>query len=341
MPSYTSEEIARHNSASSLWVSYQGHVYDLTEFAAGHPGGIEYLLDYAGRDVATVMKDPLEHIHSESAYELLVEYRIGEVAASGKPGSAEIQAAAASCPPTTDIQADFSRERFLDLSQPLFPQMLRSSFSKEFYMNQIHKPRYLAYSAPFFGHDSYLEPFTKTPWFVVPLLWIPIVAWFANQALVRGLDPLLIALYMAFGLGVWTLLEYILHRFVFHVEALLPDHPLALCLHFTLHGVHHYLPMDRLRLVMPPALGFTLAYPLVQLGHLAFPAGISHAVMAGTIAGYIAYDLTHYYLHHGRPFIQHLRSMKTYHLAHHYKDFNLGYGVTVKVWDRMFNTLLN
>ncbi|RMD43781.1 hypothetical protein DV735_g1388, partial [Chaetothyriales sp. CBS 134920] len=43
-------------------------------------------------------------------------------------------------------------------------------------------------------------------------------------------------------------------RFLFHLDKFLPDHPYALTLHFVLHGIHHYLPMDRYRLVMPPAL---------------------------------------------------------------------------------------
>ncbi|KAJ1978709.1 fatty acid alpha-hydroxylase [Dimargaris verticillata] len=343
---WSSAEVARHNRADSLWVSYRGKVFDLTEFAQDHPGGLDLLLDYAGQDVEKVMKDPLEHAHSDAAYDLLDDYCIGTLNPAGgsgcrPPSSKEIDAAAAEVLPATDIKADLEKEHFLDLSKPLFMQMVRSSFSKEFYMQQIHKPRYLSYPAPFFGTDAWLEVTTKTPWFVIPTIWLPLMAWYASAGYAIVQDLLVVGLYMAFGLGLWTLIEYALHRFVFHIEALLPDHPLALCIHFTLHGVHHYLPMDRYRLVMPPALGLTLAYPLFKLGHAAFPAGMSHAVIAGTILGYVAYDLTHYYLHHGRPFFQHLCSMKSYHLAHHYKNFNLGFGVTVKFWDRAFNTLLN
>ncbi|KAJ1923226.1 fatty acid alpha-hydroxylase [Tieghemiomyces parasiticus] len=347
MRTFTADEVRVHNHAKSLWVTYQGQVYDITTFAPDHPGGIDYLLHFAGGDVEAAMKDPLEHIHSESAYTMLKDYHIGILDTSSSQATPaysedELQAASSNEPLETDKKADFESEKFLDLDRPLFPQMVRASFSKEFYMEQIHKPRYVSYAAPFFGLDSPLEVFTKTPWFVVPLVWIPIVLYYAGEALARtGGDTLLVASYMAFGVGFWTLIEYVLHRFIFHIEALLPDHPLALTIHFTLHGVHHYLPMDRMRLVMPPVLGLTLAYPLVKLGHLAFPAGIAHAVIAGTMTGYIMYDLTHYYLHHGRPFLHHLRSMKTYHLAHHYKNFNLGFGVTVKVWDRMFNTLLS
>lgn len=39
------------------------------------------------------------------------------------------------------------------------------------------------------------------------------------------------------------LLEYGMHRFLFHIDEYLPDHPAALTLHFLLHGIHHYIPV--------------------------------------------------------------------------------------------------
>jgi 4-hydroxysphinganine ceramide fatty acyl 2-hydroxylase len=65
----------------------------------------------------------------------------------------------------------------------------------------------------------------------------------------------------------------------------------------------------------------------------------------------------HYALHHTR-LPAYVREMKRYHLAHHYKNFELGFGVTSalpfspypipsnspphvgKVWDYVFNTAL-
>lgn len=44
---------------------------------------------------------------------------------------------------------------------------------------------------------------------------------------------------------IWTFLEYTLHRFLFHIDYYLPDSPAFLTLHFLMHGIHHYLPMDR------------------------------------------------------------------------------------------------
>src|SRR5688572_21302802 len=97
----------------------------------------------------------------------------------------------------------------------------------------------------------------------------------------------------------------------------------------------------RLRLVMPPVLGFAIAFPIMLIAYSILPIKIAHAIMAGAKFGYICYDLTHYHLHHARPFGKHLREMKTYHLAHHYKNYELGYGITSKIWDNVFGTLLD
>lgn len=35
------EEVSKHNSLEDLWVVVDGIVYDLTEFAPEHPGGVE------------------------------------------------------------------------------------------------------------------------------------------------------------------------------------------------------------------------------------------------------------------------------------------------------------
>lgn len=47
----------------------------------------------------------------------------------------------------------------------------------------------------------------------------------------------------------------------------------------------------------------------------------------------------HYALHHTK-LPAYLTKMKKYHLAHHYKDFDTGFGVTSKLWDYVFNTVL-
>ena len=121
------------------------------------------------------------------------------------------------------------------------------------------------------------------------------------------------------GNVIWTLLEYAFHRFLFHVDYYLPDTNWAMLLHFLLHGIHHYLPMDGLRLVMPPTLFLALETPMTQLAHAILPGPAANGVISGAFAFYILYDCMHYALHHTR-LPRYLAEMKRYHLAHHYKS---------------------
>ncbi|ORZ06639.1 hypothetical protein BCR42DRAFT_456313 [Absidia repens] len=364
---YTSTQVATHTSTKSCWIIYNNKVYDVTEFMMDHPGGDDLILDYAGKDVTAVMKDVLEHEHSEAAYDILTDYCIGildddnsscvssampdqkhtsalhrqrmqlleELEESKTYGQADFH------PQETDALTDIKTSQFLDLRKALIPQFFTSSFTKEFYLEQVHKPRYLPTPAIFFGHPL-LEPLSKTVWYIVPLLWLPLAAYqFSNSLAISGEFNVLSGVSFVLGVLIWTLLEYLLHRFFFHVDDYLPDHQMAFLIHFTLHGFHHYLPMDRLRLVMPPTLGFALAYPLFNLGHFLFPPVMAYAVIAGGIVGYVMYDCTHYYLHHAKVLEFHFKEMKKYHMAHHYKNYEDGYGITSKLWDAVFGTVLS
>ncbi|KAI8991856.1 hypothetical protein BDF20DRAFT_812243 [Mycotypha africana] len=329
-----SDEVSKHNSADSCWVIYNNKVYNVTEFIQDHPGGDDVILDYAGRDITKVMSDVNEHEHSESAYDILEEYCIGQLATE-----ISTQEAHKKCTPNeTDINSDIKKNQFLDLSKALIPQLMRARFTKEFYLEQVHKPRYLPGPAIFFGHPL-LEPLTKTAWYVVPTVWIPYVGYQLYHSLQFG-NSTGTAMSFALGVIIWSLLEYLLHRFFFHLDELLPDHQAAFVLHFTIHGFHHYLPMDRLRLVMPPTLAVIIAYPLVRLGYFLFPPMMAHGVIAGGFFGYILYDCTHYYLHHAKVYEIHFKEMKKYHMAHHYKNYEGGYGITSKIWDHCFGTKL-
>ncbi len=61
---------------------------------------------------------------------------------------------------------------------------------------------------------------------------------------------------------------------------------------------------------------------------------------AGFIMGYVFYDCTHYYVHHMRPNSFYFRVIKDYHILHHYKNPHLAYGVSNKLWDYVFGTVL-
>lgn len=80
MPVFTEDEIKQHNSEEDAWIVYNGSVYDVTKFASLHPGGKEILLEHAGKDVSSVMKQEDIHLHSEAAFSLLDTYKIGNTA---------------------------------------------------------------------------------------------------------------------------------------------------------------------------------------------------------------------------------------------------------------------
>ncbi len=355
---FTQEQVAKHNTLKSVWVVRNGKVYDVTEFVPDHPGGDDLVMRYAGKDMGDVMDDPVEHSHSESAFELLDEHLIGKLASTDEEAEAARSAPSVKDgfsgkdegveitedfqPEDTDLAGDYKKNAFLDLQKPLIMQVWNAKFDKAFYLEQVHAPRHLREPARLFG-PWYLEILTRTSWYVPPLVWLPIsAALFARslqqfsklpvphafdlphvaQALAENYTRITLeAIYhtlLCFGGGIviWTMLEYLLHRFLFHVDDMLPDTPFFMMLHFTMHGIHHYLPMDRLRLVMPPVLFFLLQTPFTKLAHAIFPTAVANGIISGAFAMYVVYDGMHYALHHTK-LPAYLRKMKKYHLEHH------------------------
>lgn len=74
---YTWEEIAKHDNASSLWIVFDGKVYDVTKFVEEHPGGEDKLLNNAATDATSKFE---EIGHSPEARELRQKFQIGVVA---------------------------------------------------------------------------------------------------------------------------------------------------------------------------------------------------------------------------------------------------------------------
>ncbi|KAJ5551817.1 hypothetical protein N7461_006515 [Penicillium sp. DV-2018c] len=363
LPTLTSVEVHSHNTAKSCYVTLDSKVYDVTEFLDAHPGGGDLILEYAGQDVTEVLKDEISHEHSDAAYEILEDYHIGFISDVSTPAKTtttkttiiETVTETESGPVyattgmsreedlsiDTDPLQDYKTHKFLDLNKPLLMQLWNGNFSKEFYLEQIHRPRHYkgGESAPLFG--NFLEPLSKTAWYVVPTIWLPPVAYGIWLGAAGLGSPIAAAYYFLGGVALWTLIEYLMHRCLFHIDDYLPDNRVGLTLHFLLHGIHHYLPMDKYRLVMPPTLFVVLATPFWKLAHTVFfynwYAALS--VFCGGVFGYICYDLTHYFLHH-RNLPSYYKGLKKYHLQHHFADFENGFGVTSPFWDRVFGTEL-
>ena len=148
---YTAEDIAEHRSSSSCWVSRNGKVYDITKFLDDHPGGDDIVLKHAGLDVGEIMKDPTEHEHSDSAYDMLDEFFIGRLGTGEAIVSDDWEITDDFEPEETDTVKDFEKNQFLDLRKPLLRQVWEANWSKSYYLLQVHQPRHLTDSAPMFG----------------------------------------------------------------------------------------------------------------------------------------------------------------------------------------------
>ena len=140
---------------------------------------------------------------------------------------------------------------------------------------------------------------------------------------------------LAGGYAMWTLFEYWLHRVVFHFE---PEAGIGARLHWIIHGVHHDHPNDPLRLVMPPAVSVPLAALVFALLYLAFGGDYAPGLGAGFFAGYLVYDMLHYYLHHSRPHGRLGRILRERHMRHHFQDETRGFGISAPYWDDVFGT---
>jgi len=185
--------------------------------------------------------------------------------------------------------------------------------------------------------SSFLELFTHVHWSVPIIIYLPVVVYAVYAGAKPGaLSTLGIVLIFLAGVMVWTLTEYLLHRFVFHYE---PKSMWGKRLHFLMHGVHHDYPQDSKRLVMPPVVSIPLASLFLGLFILVLPAGHVAATFAGFIFGYICYDEIHYATHHAPMKGKLGLWLKHHHVRHHYLDPDRGFGVSTPVWDYVFGTM--
>ena len=122
----------------------------------------------------------------------------------------------------------------------------------------------------------------------------------------------------AAGVFLWTLLEYLLHRYVFHHAPIISE----------IHERHHHDPLALIGVL----------FPLWLLLGIAIAAGIT----AGVTCGYLWNVLVHYASHHWYPrHGSYLYRVRLRHARHHYSHDQGNFGVTVEFWDRLFRTQID
>ncbi len=143
-------------------------------------------------------------------------------------------------------------------------------------------------------------------------------------------QPAIWAFVYCIGLVGWTLIEYLLHRALFHHAPIIA----------RIHERHHHSPQD---LIGTPAWAsmltalFAVAIPSISM--LGFDLGT--AVTGGMVTGYLWYVFVHYATHHWRPRKgSYLYRARVRHARHHHLSQRGNFGVTTDIWDRVFCTRL-
>jgi sulfite reductase (NADPH) flavoprotein alpha-component len=75
---YASEIVLHNDAANGYWMVINGRVYDLTEFAHLHPGGVKIINGYAGMDATIAYQKVLHHVNPE-VDSMLGMYELGIV----------------------------------------------------------------------------------------------------------------------------------------------------------------------------------------------------------------------------------------------------------------------
>ncbi len=136
------------------------------------------------------------------------------------------------------------------------------------------------------------------------------------------------------GYFLWTLAEYLLHRFLFHW---VNDLKVVQKFHYAMHGYHHSTPNDHNRLFMPPVPVTLFVLAFFGLFYL-FSGSYAWFILPGFELGYLTYALCHY-LVHTNPKSKYVERLSHHHILHHYKFPDKAFGVSTRFWDRIFGTM--
>ena len=183
--------------------------------------------------------------------------------------------------------------------------------------------------------NDYMEMMTKTHPVVVYTMYFPVIAFMLYYgAAHKAIAPWTEFLLFLSGTLVWTLFEYIMHRYLFHMYV---ESPRAKKIVYTMHGVHHEYPRDKERLFMPPVPSLILA--VIIFSSMYFMMGWKAlSFFPGFLFGYICYGSMHYAIHAFAP-PKFMKALWRNHHLHHYKAPEKGFGVSSVLWDVVFGTV--
>jgi sterol desaturase/sphingolipid hydroxylase (fatty acid hydroxylase superfamily) len=137
---------------------------------------------------------------------------------------------------------------------------------------------------------------------------------------------------LAFFMGIvlWTLLEYLLHRFVFHRFRGIVG---------SFHHEHHGAPRDAKYLFVRPPYSIGISALFVALiWWMTGDIAQTLKLMAGIWLGYLYYESVHYRVHFSPADGGWIGRQRRAHFRHHFHNSRKCFGVTTPLWDYVFRT---
>ena len=133
------------------------------------------------------------------------------------------------------------------------------------------------------------------------------------------------------GALLWTLMEYLIHRFMAHEY----NWPNAFrSEHLRHHFVKDYFAPSWKKLIT------ALVVLVAMFGSTIFFMELKTALtftVCFTVM-YLIYELTHWSFHVFGPTFSYGRKMRKHHFYHHFVNDKMNHGVTTTLWDRVFRT---
>ena len=135
------------------------------------------------------------------------------------------------------------------------------------------------------------------------------------------------AIWLMIGVGLWTLAEYGVHRWLYHRVGFF----------IRLHDTHHHEPHAYIG--APPMLGVALIFAVIYLPAVSISWLMASGLTTGMLLGYMGYQVVHHathFWHASRG--TYLYRARLHHSAHHYHHKLGNFGITTAFWDQVFGT---
>ena len=168
------------------------------------------------------------------------------------------------------------------------------------------------------------------------LFFAPIDVCILYYCYAQGIPLTTITVAFSSGFLIWTLAEYLLHRFLFHSS---PHSPRMRRLIDYLHIHHHKEPLVPPSNVVPiwtmivlSIAGILLLWPVLQSFYTAL------LTFTGFGVGYLCYESSHYIMHLALLREKVWPAWAACHLDHHFANARMNFGVSSSFWDRVFFT---